>query len=224
MTEFEALRAVSNQRTRSTFSQPNQRKLTMRQAIFNTAAILGVCLASMEPASAELAFGSLGFAAVGEVKPNTGVLNPATSSLIYEDGGVVTQASTGNLGIAQGTFVEPTTFIYAPGLSSGSANVNLEITDHKWHFDWVEMDFRAIGNIAATFRGNYTGGSGLDPSSGWFLTQSCDQKVGNGSTGPISCSNTVLGRIQQIPEPGSLGILGGALLALGLLLRRRQTI
>jgi hypothetical protein len=157
------------------------------------------------------------------VTSNTGVLNAGTAWTDYPNGAKVNIASTGNLNIATGDFLDADPFVYAPGLGSGPANLNVTVDGMTWHFDAVQMIVHQLGAVVAEWTGTFMGGGGLEPGALAYLSQSCDQII-KGGPGEPNCSNTQLTTkpVQPIPEPTALALLGGTLLWFGLWLGMRK--
>jgi hypothetical protein len=187
-----------------------------------TAAVAASAVLGSSPARAlPAAHGSFGFVPLGAVVADTGDLTPATATLTYPARSFVnTVAPGGNLPVSllDAVTFSSDVFHFAPGL--GSMPVDLTVS-----VDGLTLTFtreRTFDHQANFLSANYTGT--LTDASGLFATGTpatlslgCDQ-AGHGAA--IDCSNTTALVVGPIAEPGTLGLLGAALLGF-IALRRR---
>lgn len=196
----------------------------MRKFFEHTAtALIALVITSGPALSAPLPFaeGSFGFVPNAPVTSSNNNLNPGTEWTEYPNNAFVNIPSTGNLDIVAGDLVETERFVYAPGLGTAPANLDITVNGLTFHFHTVKMEVHEVGFISAGWEGFLEDGDGrFAEGTLALLSQSCDQTLPGKL---MNCSNTTLVAEAPTPvrEPGSLAILGAALLGLGLIGRKK---
>jgi hypothetical protein len=201
-----------------------------------TALAAAAVLIMSAPAGQSLPYanGSFGFVPFGTVVSDTGNITAMTHTITFPPDVVVNTVSTmfdgkpNNLPIAVGdavTLSNPA-FLFPAGLGSASTLFNVSVHGITFTFDWsktltrIPTGIHSAGLISIQDEGILSFGAGLfEEGTPARLAMNCNQ---SDLTGSINCSDTETVTAGVINEPGSIGLLGVALVSAGLLARRRR--
>jgi hypothetical protein len=184
---------------------------------------LAATLVAFPAAALEHATGSFGFVPKGPVTLDTGDITSSTTEVLFpQTVKVNTISGDNNLPLALGDLVALSgPFETVPGPTSLVVDINgLEFTfTETTSVGIIPSTASAAGFLFASYIGTLSDGANLFfEGTPVALSLSCDEVR---KPAVVNCSDTVA-QIAVVPEPGSLAILGAALIGLGIMSRSKR--